>query len=56
MGERRYVNAHDVGERKEPNMLRKRYLVLLGLSFAVVFVTAYILEFIEMALLDAGVI
>jgi hypothetical protein len=39
-----------------PHMPWRRYLFLLGLSFAVVFVTAYILAFIEMVLLDAGVI
>jgi hypothetical protein len=39
-----------------PRMLWRSYSFRLGFSFAVVFVTACILAFLEMALLDAGVI
>jgi hypothetical protein len=45
----------DAGKTAPPTHWRS-YLFRLGFSFAVVFVTTYILAFLEMALLDAGVI
>ena len=52
----RQSDACDDARTTAPYLLWRRYFFRLGLSFAVVFVTAYILALIEMALLDAGVI